>query len=62
MSAKNICRKEVRLPINRAMDITMIATTVGSATIANMIFPSLESAIIGAVLGAVIGYRATEFA
>jgi hypothetical protein len=62
MSAKNICRKEVRSPINRAMDITMIATTVGSAAIANMMFPSLESAIIGAVLGAVIGYRATESA
>jgi len=62
MSSKNISRKEVRSPINRAMDITMIATTVGSAAIANMVFPSLESVIIGAVLGAVIGYRATESA
>jgi hypothetical protein len=44
------------------MDITMIATTVGSAAIANLNFPSLESARIGAVLGAVIGYRATESA
>jgi NhaP-type Na+/H+ or K+/H+ antiporter len=62
MSAKKICRKEARLPITRAMDVTMIATTVGSAAIANMIFPSLGSAIIGAVLGAIIGFRATKSA
>ncbi|MGF6513061.1 hypothetical protein ABH912_000527 [Pseudomonas sp. BT76 TE3572] len=62
MSAKNICRKEIRAPVARAMDVTMIATTVGGAAIANMIFPSITSAIIGAVLGAVIGYRATESA
>ncbi len=62
MSAKKISSEETRLPVTRVMDVTVIATTVGSAAIANMIFPSLGSAIIGAVLGAIIGFRATKSA
>ena len=62
MSAKKICRKETRLPINRVMDVTMISTTVGSAAFANMIFPGLGSTLVGAVLGAIFGFRATRSA
>lgn len=62
MSAKKICRKEARSSITRVMDVTMISTTVGSAAFANMIFPGLGSTIVGAVLGAVFGFRATKSA
>jgi len=62
MPAKKICRKETRLPISRVMDVTIISTTVGSASFANMIFPGLGSTLVGAVLGAIFGFRATKSA
>ncbi|MEB0039259.1 MULTISPECIES: hypothetical protein [unclassified Pseudomonas] len=62
MSVEKINHTSARSPIARAMDVTMIATTIGSAAIANMIFPSLGSAVIGAILGAIFGYRATKSA
>ncbi len=39
----------------RFMDITVIATTAGCASMANMLCPSLGSAVVGAVLGAMFG-------
>lgn len=62
MSAKKICRKETSLPATRVMDVTIISTTVGSAAFANMIFPGLGSTIVGAVVGAIFGFRATKSA
>ena len=62
MSAQKICRKEPRSSLTRVMDVTMISTTVGSAALANMIFPGLGSTLVGAVLGAVFGFRATRSA
>ena len=47
--------------MSRAMDVTVIATTIGGASVANMLRPGLASAVIGAVLGAVFGFRATRF-
>jgi len=48
--------------MSRAMDVTVIATTIGGASVANMVIPGLGSAVIGAVLGAIFGFRATRFA
>jgi hypothetical protein len=53
--------KTRRGPASRAMDVTMIASTVGCATVANLMVPSLGSAVCGAIIGAIIGFRATRF-
>ncbi|WP_397452729.1 hypothetical protein [Pseudomonas sp. NA-150] len=60
MTNKHFHRLGTCPPISRAMDVTMIATTVGCAAIANMVFPSMGSAVVGAVLGAIIGFRSTK--
>lgn len=49
-----------RRDVARAMDVTMIATTIGCAAAANMVSPGAGSAILGAVLGIVIGLAATR--
>ena len=54
-------KREERDLMSRAMDVTVIATTIGGASVANMLIPGLGSAVIGAVLGAVFGFRATRF-
>jgi hypothetical protein len=48
--------------IDRFMDVTMIATTAGCAAAANMLYPSLGSALIGAVLGAIFGFTVSRSA
>ena len=61
MSDKKVIRvRRVRRSRARAMDVTMIATTVGCAAAANMLLPGLGSAVVGAILGAVIGAVATK--
>lgn len=53
-------RHAARKVLSRAMDVTMIATTVGCAAAANMIHPGTGSAIIGALLGIALGMMATR--
>lgn len=62
MHRSNCCRSRQKVSISRVLDVTMIATTVGCAAAANMIFPGVGSAVIGAVLGAFIGLCATKAA
>jgi len=57
MSVKKNSQNAPRSVIARIMDVTMIGTTIGCASIANMIFPSLGSVLVGAVLGAIFGFR-----
>lgn len=48
--------------ISRFMDVTMIATTVGCASAANMLFPAAGTGtvVLGAVLGIALGLAATK--
>ncbi|WP_300719419.1 hypothetical protein [Pseudomonas sp.] len=49
-----------RKAFGRAMDVTMIATTIGCAAAANMIHPGTGSVIVGALLGIAVGLMATR--
>ncbi len=50
-----------RNPFSRIMDIRMIATTLGGASLANMLFPNMGSALLaGLLLGALAGLWATS--
>lgn len=53
-------RRTARKALSRAMDVTMIATTVGCAAAANMVVPSSGSVLIGALLGVLLGLAATK--
>ncbi|WP_312141174.1 hypothetical protein [Stutzerimonas nitrititolerans] len=52
--------RAARKALSRAMDVTMIATTVGCAAAANMIVPSSGSVLVGALLGVLLGLAATK--
>ncbi|UCP10209.1 hypothetical protein K5R88_00750 [Pseudomonas sp. MM213] len=41
-------------------DITKIATTLGGAAVGNMIFPGVGGAILGGLIGAMIGRKAAK--
>ena len=41
-------------------DITKIATTLGGAAVGNMIFPGIGGAILGGLVGAMIGRKAAK--
>jgi len=41
-------------------DVTMIATTLGGAAVANLIFPGIGGALVGAFIGAMIGRNAAK--
>lgn len=60
MSVKKINQSATRSPMARIMDVTMIGTTIGGASLANLILPTLGSVIVGAILGAIFGFRATS--
>ncbi|BCT33870.1 hypothetical protein PproGo58_33650 [Pseudomonas protegens] len=41
-------------------DVTMLATTIGGAAVANLFFPGLGGVLVGAVIGAMIGRSAAK--
>ncbi|NWB94748.1 hypothetical protein HX870_10645 [Pseudomonas gingeri] len=49
-----------RTPFSCLMDINMIGATLGGACLANMLFPDTGSALVGALLGALAGFRAAS--
>jgi len=54
------CPPITRHPFSRMMDIQMIATTLGGASLAGMLFPNMGSALLaGLLLGALAGLWAT---
>lgn len=62
MAVKKLAQESEISLLDRAMDIRVIAAIIGGASTGDMILSGGRGAVLGAVFGAIVGFRATKSA